>query len=85
MLVTILSLSASFGLFLAFNYKNFGFTSIKNDKFMSVIGSLGSLANSMSRFMWGYLFDKYSYRTISTIINSCLLFCCIFVDYAVES
>ena len=82
MLVAILGLSSSFGLFIAFNYKSYGFYSIKNDKFMSFVGSSGALANSFSRLIWGALFDKFSYKFISTVINGCLLVGCALADYA---
>ena len=84
MLVVILSLSSSFGLFLAFNYKSFGFYEIHDDKYMSFIGICGSLFNGFSRLMWGILLDKYSFRVITTIINSVLLLGCIAADYAVS-
>jgi len=85
MLVIILSLSASFGMFLSFNYKSFGFTEIHDDKFMSFVGICGSLTNGFSRLMWGILLDKYSFKTITTVINSVLLFGCIVADYAVQN
>jgi hypothetical protein len=61
MLVTILSMSSTFGLFLTFNYKSFGFTSIKDDAYMSLIGSLASFVSGIFRLVWGYWFDKYSF------------------------
>lgn len=83
MLVTILSLSAAFGIFVAFNYKSFAFTSFTNDKLISFIGSMGALANGMFRFFWGYMLDKYSFRIISTIINCALLIVCLTIDLLV--
>jgi nitrate/nitrite transporter NarK len=85
MLVVILSMSSAFGLFLAFNYKSFGFTSIKNDTHISLIGSIGNFFSACFRIIWGYWFDQYSFQTITTAINVCLLFSCVVVDYAVES
>jgi nitrate/nitrite transporter NarK len=85
MLVTILSLSSTFGLFLIFNYKSFGFTSIKNDNYISLVGSIANFFGACFRIIWGYWFDRYSFQTITTAINICLLFCCAVVDYAVES
>jgi nitrate/nitrite transporter NarK len=85
MLVAILSMSSAFGLFLTFNYKSFGFTYITNDKYISVIGSIANFFGACFRIFWGVWFDKYSFQTITTTINVCLLFCCLVVDYAVES
>ena len=52
---------------------------------MSLIGICGSLVNGLSRLMWGILLDKYSFRTITTIINCMLLVGCILADYAVQN
>ena len=85
MLVAILSMSSAFGLFLIFNYKTFGFTSIKNDALISLIGSLGNLVSGCFRLAWGYWYDKYSFQKITTIINVCLFCCCLIADFAVET
>lgn len=85
MLVTILSMSSTFGLFLTFNYKSFGFTSIKDDAYLSLIGSLASFVSGCFRLVWGYWFDKYSFQSTTTAINTVLLIGCVIVDYAVES
>lgn len=85
MLVAILSMSSAFGLFLTFNYKSYGFTSIKNDSYISVVGSIANFFGACFRILWGYWLDRYSFQTITTAINICLLFCCSVVDYAVGS
>jgi predicted MFS family arabinose efflux permease len=82
--VLILTFSASFGVFVAFTYKEYGLLGIDNDKSLSFIGMMGGLANGTSRFIWGFLFDKYSYKVISTIINCLLLICCIAINWTVE-
>jgi nitrate/nitrite transporter NarK len=78
-------MSSAFGLFLTFNYKSFGFTSIKNDNMISLIGSFGNFISGCFRVAWGYWYDKYSFYRITTIINVCLLASCAVVDFAVES
>lgn len=85
MLVAILSMSSAFGLFLTFNYKSFAFTSLTNDAYISVIGSIANFFGACFRIFWGLGFDKYSFQTITTVINVSLLLCCLVVDYAVES
>lgn len=61
MLVVILSMSSAFGLFLTFNYKTFAFTSIKNDAFISLIGSIANFISGCFRIIWGYWYDQYSF------------------------
>ena len=38
-------MTAPYGMFVAFNYKEYGLIFIKDDKFLSILGSIGSIAN----------------------------------------
>jgi MFS family permease len=73
-LMLILALSVPFGIFVAFNYKEYGLNYINDDWFLSLIGSLGSICNGVSRFFWGNLLDCFSYRIIC--ISMCFIALC---------
>ena len=63
------------GILIAFNYKEYGFLKIKDDKFLTLVGSLGAIFNGLGRLLMGVLFDKLSFKVISTLINLTLLVC----------
>ncbi|GAB1603117.1 monocarboxylate transporter 12-like isoform X1 [Argonauta hians] len=48
--------------FFAALYKAYGQTFIHNDYFLSMTGALSSVANAISRLMWGYIGDKISFK-----------------------
>jgi len=70
-------------MFVAFNYKEYGLMQIKDDTFITHIGSYGAIMNGLGRLCWGALFDKFSFKLISTIINTIFLTCCFLVPAAV--
>ena len=43
-------------------YKPFGQTFIKNDRYLSIVGSIAALFNSFGRIFWGKLMDDTSYK-----------------------
>lgn len=43
-------------------YKSFGQTFIKNDFFLSEVGSIAAIFNCAGRLTWGRLMDKTSFR-----------------------
>ena len=61
-------LSIGFGILISQNYKSIGKAVIVDDKFMTLVGSLGNVANGLSRPMWSTLNDKYSFKFLMTII-----------------
>ena len=75
-------------MYLAFNYKGLAFQEnsyfLEHDHLITIVGSLGILANGLFRIMWGYLFDKFSFETLIRTINLVLLACCALVLLAVE-
>jgi len=77
-----LTTSIPFGMFIAFNYKEYGMTKMSgNDSFLTVIGSIGAVFNGVGRFFWGLMFDKFSFRVISSIINIVLLICALVIPF----
>lgn len=55
------------GYFVANQFKEFGGIYITDDKFLTLVGALSSACAGF-RFVWAFLMQKYSYRTIYTII-----------------
>ena len=53
-------------------YKVFGQTFIKDDKFLSVVGSISSVFNCSGRLLWGLVMDRFSYK-VSMSIESAIL------------
>jgi len=58
-------------------YKSFGTTFIKNDKFLSLVGTIASVFNCSGRILYGVIMDNSSYRfamitltTLLTILSS---------------
>lgn len=77
--------SAPYGMFVAFNYKEYGQTAIFNDQLLSLFGSLGSVANGFFRAFWGILLDRFAFSRLSTIISCLLLVSCATIRFAVLS
>lgn len=73
LLTLTLSFSVPFGMFIAFNYKEYGSIKIEDDSFLTAVGSCGAIFNGLGRLVFGMLFDKFSFKFISTIINVVLL------------
>ena len=46
------------------NYKVYGMTTIGDDLFLTTVGSVGSAANGVSRFIWASLMDKFGYKRV---------------------
>lgn len=78
-LVVILGCNVCFGMFVAFNYKSLAFDNNdyfkEQDHLITLVGSLGIFANGFCRAVWGSLFDRYSFKTIITIMNTVLIIC----------
>jgi hypothetical protein len=80
-----LTASIPFGIFIAFNYKEYGFIKIADDSFLTVVGSTGAIFNGIGRLFWGLMFDKFSFRLISSIINIILMISAILLPYIAEN
>ena len=53
-------------------YKVFGQTFIRDDKFLSVVGSINSVFNCSGRLLYGLIMDKFAYK-VSMSIEAVLL------------
>lgn len=69
----LIAFSSAFGIYIAFNYKEYGASVIKDDAFLTLSGSFGAIANGVSRFIWGALFDILPFKVLLTIIELILL------------
>jgi MFS transporter, OFA family, oxalate/formate antiporter len=65
LLITLLS--GSIGLFFIANYKRIGLNA-HPDSFVTIVGSVAALSNGLFRIVWGYLLDKYSYKSVNSLI-----------------
>lgn len=79
-----LTCSVPFGIFVAFNYKEYGMIEIGDDQFLTVVGSCGAVFNGIGRLVFGMLLDKFSYRSLSAVINASLLLFAITLPYLVQ-
>jgi len=73
-----------FGLFVAFNYKEYGGIFIKDDRYLSLLGSIGSVCNGVFRMFWGVLMDILPFRRIKYIIIGIFIASCITIKWAVQ-
>lgn len=49
-------------------FKEYGQHYIKNDTFLSVVGSVGAFLSGSFRIIWATLLDYYSFKRIFTIL-----------------
>ena len=56
------------GLFTTANFKTLGLELGFDDKFLTLVGSVGSVLNGVLRPFWGLSMDKSSYRLTNTVI-----------------
>jgi len=59
------------------NYRTFAKEDILDDKYLTLIGSIGAIACSFSRFIWGIILEKSTFKAIYgllSIINALLAF-----------
>lgn len=53
------------------NYKTYVKEEIHDDKFLTLIGSIGAIGNGFSRFLWSVLFNKTGYKFVM-VLNVCV-------------
>lgn len=82
--VLFIALSASFGMFVAFNYKEYGLNNIKDDQFLTLVGSMGGIANGLSRIFWGTLLDCVPFKWLMTIVNFFLLGAALSIQFVAD-
>lgn len=54
-------------------YKTFGQAFIKNDQYLSLVGSISSILNAVGRPMWGVLLDRFPFKVCLLLLDSSLL------------
>lgn len=73
MIVTIIcTLTVAPGFIVAF-YKAFGLSFIDDDKFLATVGSVSSIFNSVGRFLWGYLVDKFPFKICILFLSTAII------------
>lgn len=60
-------------------------TSITDDRFLTILGSVASIINGISRLFWGSMMDRISFKSIITIMNIIFIICCSTVYFAVQN
>ena len=55
-----------------------------DDNFLTIVSSIGAIANGLSRVVWGYVQDMTGFRTIYKIVLVTELFFCTLVPYVVK-
>lgn len=61
-------LSAMTGLVASASFKSIGIKLSYDDTFLTIVGSVGSIMNGISRPLWGIFFDKTSFKIVYIII-----------------
>ena len=60
--------SATGVMFVANNYKTFGQQKIKDDLFLTIVGSIGMIGNGLSRCAWGAIMDLKSFKKVYGVL-----------------
>ncbi|EAS03508.1 MFS transporter (macronuclear) [Tetrahymena thermophila SB210] len=58
---------ASFGAMLVANYKNYGLYLNFSSSFLSIVSTVGSISNGLSRFFWGAVYQKVPFKWIAIL------------------
>ena len=56
--------------FALLQYKNYAMTKSKNDQLLSLIGSVGFICNTITRFLVSVLMDYITFRSVSIVVMS---------------
>ena len=81
----ILAATVPFGLFVAFNYKEYGLYFINDDRYLSILGSIGSVGNGVFRMFWGVVMDLMPFKKVKYIMIAIFLVSCSTIVWAVKS
>jgi MFS family permease len=74
-----------FGIFVAFNYKEYGLFYINDDHYLSTLGSIGSVGNGLFRMFWGVLTDIIPFKKIQYILISIFAVSCATIVWSVQN
>jgi MFS family permease len=75
----------SYSLWVIVCYKTFAAYYIKDDAFLSYVGVLAAISNGVSRFVFPFLMDYYSYKSLNCIAQSLQLVLSFTIYYSVSS
>jgi len=64
----VVNLAMIHGSVLSAVYKNYGLENNPDDQFMTIVGTVGSIANGVSRNVWAIMLDKFQYKHIFSIL-----------------
>jgi len=81
----MLAATVPYGLFVAFNYKEYGLYYISDDHYLSILGSIGSVGNGVFRMFWGIMMDILTFRQIKLIVISVLMASAATIYYSVQN
>jgi MFS family permease len=84
-LTLILAATVPFGLFVAFNYKEYGLYFINDDHYLSILGSIGSVGNGVFRMFWGVVMDLMPFKKVKYIMIGIFLVSCSTIIWTVKS
>jgi predicted MFS family arabinose efflux permease len=77
--------SVSGDFYIVGNFKVFGKEYIEDDMFLALVGSFSSLIDACSRSLWGYLFDKTSFKIVYSLILTLQFFTYLMLIYLAQS
>jgi MFS family permease len=75
----------SYSLWVIVSFKTFAAYYIKDDAFLSYVGVLGALSNGVSRFVFPFLMDYYSFKSLNNIAQSLQIVLSFTFYYSVSS
>jgi MFS family permease len=74
-----------FGLFIAFHFKEYGGIYIKDDYYLSMLGSMGSVANGIFRMILGMTMDVIPFKLLMTSNILIFMVSCATIIFSVQS
>lgn len=85
LLLALLSTVVTYGFFVAFHFKEYGSIFIKDDHYLSLLGSLGSVGNGVFRMVLGATMDLISFKTIMLANTIVFMASCATIVFSVQN
>ena len=85
LLLLILAATVPYGLFIAFNFKEYGSIYIADDHFLSLLGSLGSVTNGIFRMLLGVFMDFITFKAIMLFNIGVFIVSCATIIFSVHN
>lgn len=79
----MLALSVFYGYFIANSFKVFGQLYIESDSFLSLLAACASFCAAL-RFIFGFMMEKWSFRTCYSILICSNIVVCLVIYWAVR-